>query len=147
MQLATGSTKKHRVVSWFFFSSDIFSLGIQVCYSALMLPRSDSALHACLGSSQTLRCCLQPAHTIDLSKCAFQRQPVAIAWTRVRDAVCTSLQGAGAGVSTSANGVSQSKTGKNLLLAGLALQLFFFVCFSVLTLFVHLRPKYGLYRV
>ena len=30
VQLATGSTKKHRIVSWFFFSSDIFSLGIQV---------------------------------------------------------------------------------------------------------------------
>eukprot|EP00891_Asterochloris_glomerata_P000262 jgi/Astpho2/262/Aster-02155 len=84
VQLATGSTKKHRVVSWFFFSSDIFSLGIQ---------------------------------------------------------------GAGAGVSTSAQGVSQSKSGKNLLLAGLALQLFFFIVFSVLTVFVHMRPKYGLFKV
>ena len=53
VQLATGSTKKHRVVSWFFFSSDIFSLGIQVCHWAFLLPRSGSALQACLGSSQT----------------------------------------------------------------------------------------------
>ena len=72
---------------------------------------------------------------------------MATAWTPARDTVCAGLQGAGAGVSTSANGVSQSKTGKNLLLVGLALQLFFFVVFSVLTLFVHLRPKYGLYKV
>ena len=61
--------------------------------------------------------------------------------------MCAGLQGAGAGVSTSAQGVSQSTSGKNMLLAGLALQIFFFIVFSVLTVFVHMRPKYGLFKV
>ena len=59
------------------------------------------------------------------------------------DILCLAIQGAGAGLSSSMNGGDQTSA-KALLIIGLILQLFFFTCFTGITIYINLNKKYGL---
>ncbi|KAL3148413.1 hypothetical protein ABBQ38_013868 [Trebouxia sp. C0009 RCD-2024] len=59
------------------------------------------------------------------------------------DILCLAIQGAGAGLSSSMNGGDQNSA-KALLIVGLILQLFFFTCFTGITIYINLNKKYGL---
>lgn len=59
------------------------------------------------------------------------------------DILCLAIQGAGAGMSSSLNSGDQN-VAKALLIIGLILQLFFFTCFTAITIYINLNRKYGL---
>lgn len=67
---------------------------------------------------------------------------VAAAYT-ASDFFCLALQGGGGGMLAS-NNVNTISMGTNLLLAGLALQLAFFSSFTLITIYVHSSPRFGL---
>lgn len=59
------------------------------------------------------------------------------------DILCLAIQGGGAGLSSSLKSGDQN-TAKALLIIGLILQLFFFTCFTAITIYINLNRKYGL---
>ena len=59
------------------------------------------------------------------------------------DILCLAIQGGGAGLSSSLNSGDQN-IAKALLIIGLILQLFFFTCFTAITVYINLNRKYGL---
>ena len=62
------------------------------------------------------------------------------------DILCLAIQGAGAGMSSSLKSGDQT-TAQALLIVGLILQLFFFTCFTAITIYLNLNKKYGLHGV
>jgi hypothetical protein len=67
---------------------------------------------------------------------------VAVAYT-ASDFFCLALQGGGGGMLAS-NDPKTIVMGTNLLLAGLALQLAFFSSFTIIAIYVHRSPRFGL---
>ena len=59
------------------------------------------------------------------------------------DILCLAIQGGGAGLSSSLNANDQN-TAKALLVVGLILQLFFFTCFTGITIYINRNRRYGL---
>lgn len=71
-------------------------------------------------------------------------RPAWVAWVfTASDILCLLLQGSGGGMSASVDANSRT-LGKNLLLIGLAIQLFFFTLFTCMTLYIHRCKLYGL---
>lgn len=73
-------------------------------------------------------------------------KPAWVGWTfTASDIFCLILQGSGGGMSASMD-ESQRNLGKNLLLVGLAIQMFFFTIFLGITIYIHRCKAYNLRR-
>lgn len=113
-------------------------LGLQRCKQSMASRCPALALGNILDSGSTV------ALTEVSSHCAHVMLQVAKVFF-ASDILCLVIQAAGAGISSSKTPTMQSANlAKAILMVGLVLQLVFFTAFTCITIYVNIKPKYGL---